>query len=140
MSKKRTYMSKQQAAVVIFEMYVQNLDEPITDADMAHRTGLTPSQVAYGKRWLREVVAADEHFMYVAGRHGCYLTQCPPEARQYVAARAKVARTQTSLVLAGTIKTLVETDPAAKIVMRGYERLIEDLEFLASMADSDVMA
>ena len=137
--KKRPYLSKQAAAGRIFDVYAENIDTPVTDAQMVTLTGLTRAQIGYGKRYLRDVVAADEHFMYVAGPHGCFLTRRPEDARGYVKAHTLTAHVQARRLLTGTIQTLVEIDPAAKFVLRGYERLIEDLELLSDVADAGSM-
>jgi len=135
-AKKTKYLSKQVAAGRIFDVYAEHIDTPVTDAQMADLTDLTRAQVAYGKRYLRDVVAADEHFMYVAGPHGCFLTRRPEDARNYVKERALTAHVQARRVLTGTVQTLVEIDPAAKFVLRGYERLLEDLELLSDLAEA----
>lgn len=137
--KKRPYLSKQAAAGRIFDVYADNIDAPVTDVEMSSITGLTRSQVAYGKRYLRDVVAADEHFMYVAGPKGCFLTRRPEDARGYIKAHTLTAHVQAQRLLTGTIQTLMEVDPAAKFVLRGYERLIEDLELLSDVSDAGAM-
>lgn len=130
-------ISTAQAATLVFDTYASNLDTLVTGRAMIALTGLTEAQFNRAKAHLRDVVAGDEHFMYVSrtGRNGgSCLTRRPEDAREYMRNRAKVITTQLGRIKSGTLRELDQRDPSAALISKQVDRLIEDLQFVGEVA------